>query len=81
MWCCKCNNEFPSECACADRDARLEKLKGASNFTMRVCAVCGKHYSMCKCPDGITSELTGQLKFNEPMPVRDEGSRSGGCEK
>lgn len=57
MWCCRCNKQFPRDCACEDRDKRVESMRGMSGVASRVCSVCNKHADLCECPDGPSTVL------------------------
>ena len=50
MWCGACQNEFPSDCKCSDRDERLARLGMSRHLAMTYCSGCGEYYSLCKCP-------------------------------
>ncbi|KKL23611.1 hypothetical protein LCGC14_2423640 [marine sediment metagenome] len=49
MWCGKCNEQFPHDCTCADRDERVASLAGSSHLASRWCVRCDKHYGFCEC--------------------------------
>jgi len=67
MWCVKCNNEL-RDCACPDIDERLAGLRGPdSNVVYRMCLVCGKHYSRCKCETPKWGLSTDDLSFRDKI--------------
>ena len=49
MWCSKCQKDL-SECTCDDIEERLSQV---SNPAYRACALCGMHYSRCKCKNPV----------------------------
>ena len=57
MWCTTCNERFPGECVCPNRDARLARLRSSPNLAWRICQSCGKHSDLCECADGPTTRL------------------------
>ena len=49
MFCVKCQNDL-YDCTCPDIDERLAKLGGSKSYVVyRMCIICKKHYSRCKC--------------------------------
>ena len=48
MFCTLCENPL-SQCTCSDIEERLKGAAESGRFAYKKCAICGRHYSRCKC--------------------------------
>jgi len=44
----RCNKHL-SQCECPDMNKRLQRVVIGGRFASKKCAICGKHYELCKC--------------------------------
>jgi uncharacterized protein with PIN domain len=58
MYCGKCNNDL-TDCKCPDLE---ERLLSTPFFVFKMCNVCYKHYSRCRCEKPEFVMVQGQAK-------------------